>query len=76
MMTYADLYGNIKKRPLKCGLLNKLINVGDSLASAVESMENTTLGVDSVIKAMDKFKDAGSFVDVTTLNISDRLQGI
>lgn len=48
-MTYAELYGNIKKRPLKCGLGNKLIDeIGFKSA-----IDDDYLGLNKFVKAGD-----------------------
>lgn len=75
MMTYAELYGNIKKRSLKYGLPNKLIlNVSDSLSSVTKSLENT-LEIGDTLENMTKHIDVKPLSE-TVLGSDNRLQGV
>lgn len=75
MMTYAELYGNIKKRPLKCDLQNKMtLDVSDSLSSVTKSLENT-LGIGDTLENMTKDIDVKTLSE-TVLGSDSRLQGI
>ncbi|MEK4404387.1 hypothetical protein MKZ26_08040 [Sporosarcina sp. FSL K6-6792] len=66
-MTYAELYGDIKKRPLKCGLGNKMI--GENRIKSVVADE--LLGFNKLAEVggtMSEFKNLVS--PVTQLNDS------
>ncbi len=76
-MTYAELYGNIKKRPLKYGLHNKMIlDVSSNLSSVVDPLANITLGVSDAIADMSVTNHLEPVVKAATLSLDDRLQGI
>ncbi|WP_144390955.1 hypothetical protein [Indiicoccus explosivorum] len=59
MNTYAELYGNIKKRPLKSGLDNKKIlddlDTGSGLAKIIEETGKTTNRLTEVMESMKTF---------------------
>ncbi len=75
-MTYAELYGNIKKRPLKCGLANKMVDVSDIATTITQSLENTTLGMGDAIADMTTLGNLDTIAGATVQGLENRLQGI
>lgn len=73
-MTYAELYGNIKKRPLKCGLGNKMISEIGVNALDVESR----LGLGKIAQVgdvMSKFNEVTSPLNSIRESIASQVDG-
>lgn len=67
-MTYAELYGNIKKRPLKCGLGNIMI---DAIAELNINKVDAILGYENFDKVGDIMSGINKAVSPITQKIED-----
>lgn len=67
-MTYAELYGNIKKRPLKCGLDNIVI---DAIADLNINKVDAILGYENFERVGDIMSGINKAVSPITQTIED-----